>query len=77
MDGTNDLALFAETGARSSRLLLREGMSLLGRKVKTFTALPTVADSPDARRSANEAGEVVALLDFTDGTQAVVKLTVP
>ena len=74
---TNDLALFAETGAGTSRLLVREGMTLLGRTVKTFDALPTVADSPDAVRTANAAGEVVALVSFTDGTQAVVKLAVP
>ena len=40
------------------------------------TPLPS-SRSPDTPRTANEAGEVVALVNFTDGTQAVVKLAVP
>jgi hypothetical protein len=74
---TNDRGLWAENSVGARRLLLRKGGPLLGRTVKTFSALPSVADSPDAPRTANAAGEAVVLVDFTDATQAVVKLTIP
>lgn len=58
-------------------LLLRDGQSVTGKKVQSFTVLSAVARTAAQTRSFNNAGQVVARVIFADHSQAVVLIAVP
>jgi len=81
VDATNDRALFLVDRAGSATLVLRRGDRIAVahedvRTVDDFRVWYGYADG-HARSPVNDRGEVVAILDFTDDTQAVAKVTVP
>ena len=59
------------------RLLFREGDTIGGKQVKSFTVLKAVSGSPGVTRAFNDAGQVVWRATFLDGTTAIVVTTVP
>jgi alpha-tubulin suppressor-like RCC1 family protein len=75
--GANDLGLYGVTSEGTLVELLREGGPLLGKTVKTFATLKAVPGSPGVGRFHNHAGEVVALVGFAGGAQAIVKVKLP
>ena len=75
---TTDDALYGTDTTGALRLLLREGVTVIGgRTVKSFKSLGAVSGSAGVSRSFNRAGEVCALVTFTDQTVAVVVVMVP
>ena len=77
INGTNDAGLWAVDGAGALRLLFREGDTIGGRVLKSFTVLKAVSGSPGVTRAFNDQGEIVWRATFTDGSTAVVVTTVP
>lgn len=73
----NDAGLWGVDSAGDLRLLLREGATVDGKVVKSIHVLKVVAGSLGATRSFNDQGEVVALLGYTNGSSALVRVTVP
>ena len=73
----DDVGLYAVDSAGQVREILRENQSLLGKTVKTFSALKAVAGSAGVGRSYNSAAAVVALVTFTDHSVAMVRVRVP
>jgi uncharacterized repeat protein (TIGR03803 family) len=73
----NDLGLWAVDSTGANRLLIRKGMPLGGRTVKTFLALSSVAGSPSQTRAFNSSGEVVLRITFDDASQGIVLVEVP
>lgn len=58
--------------------LLREGQTLLGGKVvQSFNVLTATLGSQGTTRHFNSAGGIVARVEFTDHTSAIVRLSVP
>ncbi len=70
----NDFALYAVDSAGTVRPLLRESQPLLGKTVKTFSALRAVSGSIGTTRSFNANGQIVVLVTFTDATTAIVRI---
>ncbi len=57
---------------------MREGTTNIGSEtVKSFKTLAVSAGSPGVTRNFNGAGEIVAVVTFTDTTSAVVTMTLP
>jgi len=73
----NDIGIWGQNSLGVLTLLLREGQSLDGKTVKNFLCLNRVAYSHTQRRTFNSSGHLIARVTFTDGTQAIVKITVP
>ncbi|MCB1088310.1 MAG: hypothetical protein KDM63_14775, partial [Verrucomicrobiae bacterium] len=73
----NDAGLWGVDSAGDLRLLLREGATVDGKTVKTIHVLKVVAGSLGVTRSFNDHGEVVALVGFTNGSSAIVRVVVP
>jgi hypothetical protein len=73
----NNFGLWAADTSGVARLLLRKGDLLDGKKVAGFTVLPMVPGSPAQARSYNDAGDIVAKVNFTDGSQSIVRIRVP
>lgn len=73
----NDIGLWAVDSFGALRLIVREGQVIGGKTVKTFTALTAIAGSPGVSRSFNNAGQIVYLAAFTDGSTALLAAQVP
>jgi hypothetical protein len=74
----NDVGLWAMDAQGNLRLLLREGTTNIGSKtVKSFKTLAVSAGSPGTTHNFNGAGEITAVVTFTDTTSAVVTMTLP
>ena len=77
VDGSNDAGLWAVDGVGALRLLFREGDTVGGKVLKSFTVLKAAAGSPGVTRAFNDHGQVVWRASYTDGTSAVVVTTIP
>jgi hypothetical protein len=77
----NDAGLWATDSAGSLRLIFREGQEVVpGKNLQSFQLLGAVAGSPGQRRawaSADASAQVIYLAFFTDGTSAILRVTVP
>ncbi|MHA3770406.1 DUF7453 family protein [Verrucomicrobiota bacterium sgz303538] len=73
----NDLGLYAVDAFGEVQELMRENQPLLGKTVKTFSVLKAIAGSAGSARSYNANSQVAALVTFTDGTTAIVKIEIP
>jgi hypothetical protein len=78
---TSNLGLWALNGTGAMQLILRTGKTLtvdgLTKTVKSFTALKANLGSAGAGTGFDDARHVAALVKFTDGTQAVVRIGLP
>ncbi|MEA3209761.1 MAG: hypothetical protein QOE70_2818 [Chthoniobacter sp.] len=79
--GKNNLGLWGVDSTGKLRLLLRSNQPLFvknaSRTLKTFTALAPAAGSTGAASGYDNDANVAVLATFTDGLQALLKLTVP
>jgi|GEM_PF-2743317 len=74
----NDTGLWAMDAQGNLRLLLREGTTVIGSKtVKSFKTIAASSGNPGITRNFNAAGEIIAVVTFTDTTVAVVTMTLP
>lgn len=77
----NNLGLWGVDSAGTLQLLLRAGqpvtVGIAVRTVKSFTALAATPGSIGAASGYDGAGQVSALATFTDGSQALLQITVP
>jgi hypothetical protein len=75
----NDVGVWGTDYDGKLRLLLREGEKVDGKAVKRFDALSVVAGSPVQQRAWSEGAPATILTRcfFTDGSQAIVKITIP
>ncbi len=76
----NDAGLWATDSTGALRLILREGDTLPGGTLKSFTLLGAVAGSPGQRRawtSGDASARVIYRAFFTDGTSAIVSTALP
>jgi hypothetical protein len=73
----SDFALYGTASTTEVFELIRENQPLLGKPVKTFTVLKAVSGSEGVGRSYNTDGDVVALVTYTDGETAMVRISVP
>lgn len=73
----NDAGLWGVDSVGALRELLREGATVDGKTVKALHVLKAVPGSLGATRSFNDQGEVVALVLYTNGSSAIVRVTVP
>lgn len=75
--GADDVGVWAMGSAGTLRCLFREEDTIGGKKLKSYTVLKAISGTPGVTRSWNDAGEVVWLATFTDGSSAIVKTQVP
>lgn len=73
----NNLGVWGVDSLGAVRRILRTGDVLGTQTVKSFTLLKAVSGASTAARSYNNTGSVAALVSFTDGKQALVKLGLP
>lgn len=73
----NDVGVWGMDGTGALHCLFREGDMIGGRKLKTHTVLKAVSGTPGVTRAWNDAGQVVWLATFTDGSTAIIKTQVP
>lgn len=77
----SDIGLWLTSSTGAVQLGLREGQTIdvngTPKTIETFATLVSVAGSPAQIRSHNANREVVARVIFTDGSQAIVKVTAP
>jgi hypothetical protein len=72
---TQDLGLWAVTGAGTVRKLIAEGDTLDTKTVKTFTVLKAARGSGGIRRSFAAHGTTIVRVYFTDGALALYEIT--
>jgi hypothetical protein len=77
VSGKNSSGLWGVDTTGFTRQLLRAGDVFDGRVVKKFVVLNSVAGAYSASRTFNATGGVVALVSFTDKTQALVYVGIP
>jgi hypothetical protein len=77
VDASNDKGVWAVDSLGTLRLLFREGDTISGKVLKSFTLLNAVNGSPGVTRSFNNHGQVVWRASFTDGSSAIVVTQVP
>lgn len=75
-------ALFGVDGGGNVRRLLADGDtvavdSTTNKTIKSFAVLKALTAVPGAGRSYNDAGDVVSMVTFTDGSQSVVRSSLP
>ena len=80
--GATKLGLWAETGGKSLRLLLRNGQDVtvspgVVKKLASFRLLDALPSSFGSRRSYNASSSVAVLATFTDKSQALLRLDIP
>jgi hypothetical protein len=78
--GSNDQGLWATDSTGALHLVVREGDSINGRKLRTFRLLEAVPGSPGQRRtwtSGDAAGTVIYVAYFTDGSSAILTKSIP
>jgi len=73
----NNLGIWGMDSTGAIRRILRTGDVLGAQTVKSFTLLKPVPAAFAAARSVNSTGAVAALVSFTDGKQALVRLGLP
>lgn len=77
----NDVGVWASGHFGSPYLILREGQTItvnsVQKTVKSFKSLTSVGGSAGQTRSFNDHRQVTALVSFTDGSKAVVRVTLP
>lgn len=73
----NDVGVWGMDSSGRLRSLFREGDMISGKQLKTHAVLKAVAGTPGVTRSWNDAGDVVWLATFTDGSSAIIKTRVP
>lgn len=64
-------------GVGDLRVLLREGAPVDGKTFKTIHVLKAVAGRLGVTRGFNDHGQAVALVGFTTGSSAIVRVAVP
>lgn len=74
---SNDVGLWALDQFGAVRLLIREGGPFAGKTVKSFVILSAASGSATQTRSINAKGELAAKVQFTDSSQAIVKIQIP
>jgi len=81
VDSTNHRGLWGVDKSGVLRVLLRTGQAInvdgAARQVATFIGLTAAPGSVGAQNGFDEAGNVVALVTFNDGVQAIVRIVVP
>ena len=73
----DDTGVWAVDSQGELRLLIREGQSFAGKKVSTFSLLGSVVGSMGQTRSFNNQRTLVSLVQFTDGSQILLRSQVP
>lgn len=73
----NNLGIWGRDSSGTVRRILRTGDRLGTQTVKSFTLLKAVSTAPAAARSFSIGGAIAALVKFTDGKQALVKIGLP
>ena len=73
----NTAGVWAMDSDGAIRLLFREGDTIDGKKLKSFTLLNAIAGSGGVTRSFNAVAEVVWRATFTDRSTAVIVTSVP
>jgi hypothetical protein len=73
----DDTGAWAVDSQGELRLLIREGQSFAGKKVSTFSLLGSVVGSMGQTRSFNNHRTLVSLVQFTDGSQILLRSQVP
>jgi len=73
----NDSGLYAVARSGATIELLRESKVLLGKAVKNFNVIQSVAGSAGAARSFNANAQVAVLVTFSDNSTAIVNIDVP
>ena len=73
----NDTGLWATTSSGELMLICRTGNAFAGRIITKFSAIDYVAGSPGQSRSFNTTRDLVLSLVFQDGSQSVVRVTIP
>ncbi len=73
----NNVGLWAVDSTGLVRRLLRTGDDLGGLTISKITLLNTVRTATSAARSFNGAGSIAVLLNFTNKTEALVKIGIP
>lgn len=73
----DDTGVWAVDSQGELRLLIREGQSFAGKKVSTFSLLGSVVGSMGQTRSFNSQRTLVSLVQFTDGSQILLRSQVP
>ncbi len=81
VNASNDLGIWALDGYGLLQLIFRSGQTVevngINKKVLTFTALDAAPGSLGAAMGYNEYGEVAVIATFTDGTTAMLWVSVP
>jgi hypothetical protein len=75
--GKNNLGIWAFTSDGKVRRLIRTGDLLDGRTVKSFNLLKDVPKAFSAARSFNNTNAIVAEVNFTDKSTALIRLAIP
>jgi hypothetical protein len=73
----NDNGLWAVDGKGNTRLILREGQEISGKRLAAFTLLSVVPGSPGQARSYNSHSSLVVKLVFSDKSEAITVLRLP
>ncbi len=77
----NNLGLWGVDSSDTLQLLLRTNQTVVihnsNKTLKTFVALAPAVGSPGAASGYDDNGNVAVLATFTDGSKALLKLTVP
>lgn len=73
----DDTGVWAVDSQGELCLLIREGQSFAGKKVSTFSLLGSVVGSMGQTRSFNNQRTLVSLVQFTDGSQILLRSQVP
>lgn len=76
----NDRGLWVSDSTGELRLLLREGDTVAGKTLRSFSLLQPLAGSPSQRRSwttGDPTATLIYLATFTDATTAVVTVSIP
>lgn len=73
----NDCALYAVGNDNVLREIMREGVALEGKTVRSFTVLKATVGSQGVARSTNNRGTIAAQVTFTDGTTSIVLIAFP
>jgi hypothetical protein len=76
----NDRGLWVSDSSGELRLLLREGDTVAGKTLRSFSLLQPLAGSPGQRRSwtiGDPTATLIYLATFTDGATAILTISIP
>ncbi len=77
VSAANDSVLFGTNSLGSTIPLLREGMTVGGKTVKSFNVMKAVPGCEGSTRSFSKGGLVASLVIFQDATSAVITIGIP